>query len=233
MTTFLISHNLIRAVALIAPKTDVRSYLCGLHIVGRQGDSYIRLEAADGIGALVARADLLGEDEGRITDPLDVIVPINLIEQAVKVMKRALHWRITVSALDRETVTASDDEPMLHQVSISDEVTTVTARTVEGRYPDLSRLVRAASVPSGEAAQYAPRYTSLMQEAACIALDKAPKKAMLMYITIRHNGDKAALVELRNDNIFGMLMPYRTDKPQGVPAWYAESVATREEEQTV
>lgn len=71
-----------------------------------------------------------------------------------------------------------------------------------------------------------------MQEAACIALGKAPKKTMMMYITIRHNGDKVALVEMSNDNIFGMLMPYRTGEPQGVPAWYAESVATREEEQT-
>ena len=222
MNTFLINHDLIRAVARIAPKTDVRFYLNGLHIVGRQGDDYIRLEAADGIGALVARVDLL--DDGRITNPLDVIVPIDLIEQAGKTMKYALYWRVTVSA--------SDNETMLPQVSISDDVTTVTARAVEGRYPSLSRLVHGASAPSGEVAQYDPRYLSLMQEAACIALGKAPKKTMMMYITIRHNGDKVALVEMSNDNIFGMLMPYRTGEPQGVPAWYAESVATREEEQT-
>ena len=224
MTTFLINHDLIRAVALIAPKTDVRFYLNGLHIVGRQGDDYVRLEATDGGVALVAKAGLL--DDGRITDPLDVIVPIELIEQAVKVMKRALHWRITVSASDHET--------MLPRVAISDEVTTVTALAVEGRYPSLSRLVHGASAPSGEVAQYDPRYLSLMQEAACIALGKAPKKTMMMCITIRirHNGDKVALVEMSNNNIFGMIMPYRTDEPQGVPAWYAESVATREEEQT-
>lgn len=222
MTTFLINHDLIRAVALIAPKNDVRSCLNGLHIVGRQGDSYVRLEATDGIGALVAKAGLLDGDT--ITGPLDVIVPIDLIEHAVKTMKRALHWRITVSA--------SDNETMPPWVAISDEVKTVTAVAVEGRYPDFSRLVRDASAPSGETGQYAPRYLSLMQEAACIALDKAPKKTMLVYITVRHNGDKVALVEMSNDNIFGMLMPYRTDKPQGVPAWYNESVATREEEQT-
>lgn len=223
MTTFLIRHNLVRAVALIAPKDDVRPYMNGLHIVGRQGDDFVRLEATDGRGALIAKAGLLDGD--MIADPLDVIVPINLIEQAVKVMKRALHWRITVSASDHET--------MLPRVEISDEVTTLTALAIEGRYPDFSRLVHGASAPSGEAAQYDPQYTSMMREAARIALDKAPKKTMLLYITIRHNGDNAALVEMRNDNIFGILMPYRTDEPQGVPAWYAESVATREEEQKV
>ena len=222
MTTFLINHDLIRAVALIAPKTDVRFYLNGLHIVGRQGDDYVRLEATDGKGALVAKVDLL--DDGRIADPLDVIVPIELIEQAGKTMKRALYWRVTVSASDHET--------MLPRVAISDDITTVTALAVEGRYPDFSRLVRDASAPSGEVAQYDPRYLSLMQEAACVSLDKAPKKVTVMYITIRHNGDKVALVEMSNGNIFGMLMPCRTGEPQGVPAWYAESVATREEEQT-
>lgn len=69
---------------------------------------------------------------------------------------------------------------------------------------------------SGDAAQFNPVYVGELARAAKILHGKQGE----LKVTISHNGDSAALVDLGHPDFIGVLMPLRGDAvPQCAPAW--------------
>ena len=212
-----INRNTVLAAAVFAPRKDIRDYLNGVHLVGREGSDYVRIEATNGHGVIVARS-MLNEP---LACDLDVIVPINAVDQAGKTIgKRHDMWLVTITRED----TTDGDDPVPQRVTISDvEGSSIVVNAVDGRFPDFARIIRGALNPSGDTAQYDPTYLAMMQDASCIMRGEK-RKVGKVYTNIRHNGEKAALIEFGTEDAFGVLMSMRTAPYMGIPDWYSTDV---------
>jgi DNA polymerase-3 subunit beta len=196
-----VTHDTIKALLLVSPKSDIRYYLNGVCVDVRNGAA--TLVATDGhrlLAVPVAADDVESATDGQYIIPRDVL-------DAVKPVKisRGDTLPITIEVVDtRITITGA---------------TTATSPTVDGRFPDWRRVMPTSA--SGIPAQYQPEYLGDWGKVA--ALLGAKGKGVTA--VIHHNGTGAALVTFPISPAIGVVMPCRlgaTDsvvQHPGLPAW--------------
>ena len=190
-----ISHDTIKALLLIAPKSDTRYYLNGVCADVRGGT--VTLVATDGhrlLAVPVSADDIQNATDGQYIIPRDVL-------DAVKPVKvpRSDNLPLTIEIEDaRITITGA---------------TTATSPTVDGRFPDWRRVMPATA--SNEPAQYQPEYIASFGKIGELFGGKNVK------CVIHYNGMGAALVTFFTSDAIGVIMPLRvdSDKHPGLPTW--------------
>ena len=189
-----IAHDTIKALLLIAPKSDIRYYLNGVCVDVRNGAA--TLVATDGhrlLAVPVAADNVEGASDGQYIIPRDVL-------DAVKPVKLARNTLpIAIEIVDtRSTITGA---------------TTATSPTVDGRFPDWRRVTPASA--SNEPAQYQPEYLASFGKIGELFGGKNVK------CVVHYNGTGAALVTFPCSEAVGVVMPLRvdSDKHPGLPTW--------------
>jgi len=190
-----ISHDTIKALLLVAPKTDIRYYLNGVCVDVRQGT--VTLVATDGhrlLAVQVAADDIQSAMEGQYIIPRETL-------EAVKPVKvpRSDNLPLTIEIVDaRITITGA---------------TTATSPTIDGRFPDWRRVTPTSA--NNEPAQYQPEYIASFGKIGELFGGKNVK------CVIHHNGLGAALVTFPASEALGVVMPLRVDneKHPGLPTW--------------
>lgn len=187
----------VKALLVIAPKSDTRYYLNGAMLEVKNGRAW--LVATDGMRLLAIN----------LTDGLrdlcdgQYILPRDLLAGA-KAKKGA---SVTVVLDEFESDTAA-------RVRIIAGATETAARTLEGRFPNWRRVV--PTHVSGAPAHYDPAYVGDFGTVAEL-LGGARISAR-----IHCNGTDAAPVDLGTDAALGLLMPVRADQlPYARPDWAA------------
>jgi DNA polymerase-3 subunit beta len=193
-----IEHNILKALLLCAPKSDLRYYLIGVCVDARaSGD--VTLVTTDGHRMLAVPVPA---DAIEALAPGQYIIPRAALE-AVKPVKAGR----TVLPITIEIDVAHGREN-----KITGATSTVTP-LIDGKYPDWRRIVPAST--SGEIAQFNADYVSGFGD-VCKLLggNYGPY--------INHNGGACAVVT-NLPGALGLLMPMRMDgdelKYTGAPAW--------------
>ena len=180
-----ISHDTIKALLLIAPKSDTRYYLNGVCVDVRQGT--VTLVATDGhrlLAVPVTADNVESATDGQYIIPRDVL-------DAVKPVKvpRSDNLPLTIEIEDaRITITGA---------------TTATSPTVDGRFPDWRRVTPTSA--NNEPAQYQPEYIASFGKIGELFGGKNVK------CVIHHNGDAFTLVTFPTSEALGVIMPLRVD----------------------
>jgi len=188
MFTVTVSHNSLKALALIAGKDDARHYLNGV-LIDTTTPGRLHLVACDGHRALiVGNAKVDGDIAAG-----QFIVPLEAITTAKPVRKDPIEIDITPITDIRADYTVRGK-------------LTGTGYTIDGRFPDWRRIVPGRRVEQGEFAHFNMRYVGDFGRVAELLNFKYPH--------IVHNGDNAAWVNLGSD-AFGVLMPIRSDTVTG------------------
>jgi len=210
-----INHDTIKALLLIAPKSDIRYYLQGV-CVDVRGDT-VTLVATDGhrlLAVPVAADDIQSALEGTHILPREVLDAV----KPAKYGKNAAPITITLV----QPATYQDEQGRTCKPSIEVTVTgqtTATTKLIDGRFPDWRRVVPATA--SGVPAQFQPEYLGDWGRVA--ALLGAKGKGVTA--VIHHNGDSGALVTFPTSEAIGVVMPCRvganneTVQHPGLPAW--------------
>ncbi|HZO54920.1 MAG TPA: hypothetical protein VFB63_19590 [Bryobacteraceae bacterium] len=192
MFTVTVSHNTLRALALIAPKDDVRIYLNGL-LIDTTTPGRVMLVACDGHRALVVGNAKAGGDIDSHLSRGQFIVPIEAITSAKPVRKDPIEIQIDPITDIRADYTVRGK-------------LTGTGRTIDGRFPDWRRIIPTLRTGQGELAHFNLQYLGDFGRAAELLDCKYPH--------IVHNGECAAWINLGSD-AFGILMPIRGDTVVG------------------
>jgi len=190
-----ISHDTIKALLLIAPKSDTRYYLNGVCVDVRAGAA--TLVATDGhrlLAVPVAADNVESATDGQYIIPRDTL-------DAVKPVKisRGDTLPLAIEIVDaRITITGA---------------TTATSPTVDGRFPDWRRVTPTSA--NNEPAQYQPEYIASFGKVGELFGGKNVK------CVIHYNGMGAALVTFPTSEALGVIMPLRvdSDKYPGLPTW--------------
>jgi DNA polymerase-3 subunit beta len=94
----------------------------------------------------------------------------------------------------------------------------VHGKTLDGMFPEWRKTVPARV--TGEPAQFNTAYMGNLAK-AYTALHGGKGTP---YVALGFNGDAAALIDLADENFFGILMPMRIDAPVSPPDWCADSL---------
>jgi DNA polymerase-3 subunit beta len=198
-----VQHDTIKALLLIAPKADIRSYLNGVCVDARANGDVV-LVATDGHRLLAVP---LPVDSIESCAPGQYIIPRDTLD-AVKPCKAGKHsLPLTIEIVDaRITITGA---------------TTATSPTIDGRFPDWRRVMPKSA--NNEPAQFNSDYFASFGKVA--ALLGASTKTGVTAV-IHHNGTGAALVTFPASEALGGIMPCRVDaaagsvvQHPGLPTW--------------
>lgn len=184
----------LKAALLFASKKDVRYYLNGVLFEVLNGQA--RLVATDDIIIGVFR---LGECSLPDTQ---IIIPRERLE--------------TIKLKDGEVTLRPGDGKTCALVYAGNEY---TFTAIDGRFPDYRRVIP-SGVVSGESAQFSSELIVVLDKAYKV-LNPASKWGT-PYIS--HNGSRrGALVDLKDDNVLGVIMPLNLDakgaRPLRTEAW--------------
>jgi DNA polymerase-3 subunit beta len=189
-----ITHDTIKALLLIAPKSDIRYYLNGVCVDVRAGT--VTLVATDGhrlLAVPVSADNVESATDGQYIiprDTLDAVKPAKYGKSAAPITVEIVDARITITG-----------------------ATTATSPTVDGRFPDWRRVTPTSA--NNEPAQYQPEYIAAFGKIGELFGGKNVK------CVIHHNGDAFTLVTFPCSEALGVIMPLRVDndKHPGLPAW--------------
>lgn len=198
-----ISHDTIKALLLIAPKSDIRSYLQGVCVDVRNGT--VTLVATDGHRLLA------------------VPVAADNVESAID--GQYIIPRLALESVKPVKVTRGDTLPITleivgTQVTITG-ATTATSAAMDERFPDWRRVMPKSA--TGVPAQFNPSYLGDWSKVAKYL--GASAKGSGASAVIHHNGHDAALVTFPISPALGVAMPCRlsanneTVQHPSLPAW--------------
>jgi hypothetical protein len=180
----------IKALLVIAPKTEARNYLCGALLEVKDGRAW--LVATDGHRMLIVRptACIEGDDcrDGQWIIPRDLLAGAKAKKGGFLVLSIDQY---AGEGIARARVIIGNSES--------------AAPTVDAKFPDWRRVVPAPTKLIGECAHYDPSYVA---DFGTIAEYLSGKRANAR---IHHNGSDAAPVTLGTDDALGVLMPIRED----------------------
>jgi hypothetical protein len=94
----------------------------------------------------------------------------------------------------------------------------MSGKTIDGEFPKWRNVI--PTKVFGKAAQFDPHYIGLLSKAWVILHGNKGHRR----VGIGHNGEGTALIDLGNDNFFGIIMPMRLDAPVSPPDWWADSL---------
>jgi DNA polymerase-3 subunit beta len=122
------------------------------------------------------------------------IIPRALVENAVKTKDKTI------------LITINDGD-----VTLASAAQTVSGKVVDGVFPTFRRVV--PDTVNGEPAQYRNEYL--------VDFDKVGKLIDGGKASVLTNGGSAALIKYTNENVVGVLMPFRHELPEDKtrPAW--------------
>jgi len=196
-----IAHDTIKALLLVSPKSDIRSYLTGVCVDVRDGT--VALVATDGhrlLAVPVAADDVESAIDGQYIiprDTLDAVKPCKAGKQSFPITVEIVDTRITITG-----------------------ATTATSPTIDGRFPDWRRVMPKSA--TNELAQFNSDYLGAFGKVAELL---GAKTKTGVTAVIHHNGADAALVTFPTSEALGVIMPCRVDaagsvvQHPGLPAW--------------
>lgn len=209
-----ISHDVIKALLIVAPKQDIRYYLKGVLVDVRAQD--ITLVATDG-NVMLSMPHLDDVEGDRLIGQW--IIP----REALEAVKPCKAGRATLPISIEIIPGAERPDPERPGVTIkaTDTITiagatTTTTKPVDSRYPDWRRAVPGSA--SGEVAQFDPALVARLGDVHALLGGSEKFKPV-----IHHNGGSGALVSSLGRFALGVIMPYRVDaedmRHPGLPSW--------------
>jgi len=195
---FSILRKQIKAMSRFAPKSDIRYYLNGLHVVQDNRGTYIEATNGHMLGRLLI-------DETPVANPCSVILPLESVKTLAATGKKG-----------KETVCFTVDGVKISAVNPQGE--TMIFQAVEGKFPDCDRVVPKLTGDSGlEPSTYNPEY---IQAFADCANDLRGHKTTGISVQIKQRGNDSGIVNIDSDSLFvGVIMPIREQNSVNVPTW--------------
>jgi hypothetical protein len=201
MAKVVIPAQYIEAIKLFAAKKDMRQYLNNVFLEIHKSDSFLVATNGHILGAFRIKCE---QDD--VTEPIDAVIPLDML----KSIKNDGIVEIIVGAPVKE-----DSRSRLITVIAN-------GMTLSGESMDFEYVNWRSVVPkkvSGDVAQFNPEYVSLFGKACTLVCGK--KSAA--FISIAHNGDRPALVNIGADDFIGLLMPMRSVEVLTAPPVWALS----------
>lgn len=209
-----IQSDVLKALLIVAAKSDVRYYLNGVCIDARANGDVV-LVATDGHRLLAVP---MAVDDVEELAPGEYIIPRDVLA-AVKPNKAG---RTTFPLQLEVTAPAPVPDPERPDVMVQGRpsftltgATTATGATIDGRFPDWRRVM--PSNTTGEPGQYNPAYVGDFGAVARLLTGRDS------YPIFHQSGAGSALVSRLGMNALGVLMPMRVDAEEmahpGLPAW--------------
>ena len=197
--TFTIPSVELKAMLQFAAKNDVRYYLNGLHFVPTNGG--IAIQATDG--------HVLGILHVEQPEPM-YFRPFTIERGDIERLKLSSKGVVEFEVTEQDTAK--------HPVKILHTGATLLAQPIDGKYPDVVRVVPATS--NGEPAFFNPELlTRFVKASKLLGLgSKIP-------ISLHYNGQQCARVSMAGRPRFvGCVMPMRVAVPEPgelpTPAWF-------------
>jgi DNA polymerase-3 subunit beta len=201
-----IPAEIIKALLITSPKTDVRFYLNGALLEVRQ--DHATMIATDGHMLLAVPLPADAIEGERIVG--DYIIPRTLLESVkpAKIGRTVLPLVLEISAgvgVQGQSVFSLTLKGATHGID----------KPVDGRFPDWRRVIPAKA--SGEPVQFDARHISRFGD----VYDALGGSKKYCAPVIHYNGTDAALVSNLGHGAVGVIMPLREKTPAhpGVPAW--------------
>ena len=183
---FTIKQSQLKALLILAPKSDIRYYLCGVYVEYNQTTT--RLVVTDGhkLGVFNHHSE---DNQGAGS----LIIPREVIENLPKATR----------SFDPELIITSEDKEGFWKISAAG--TQTIFGQIDGRFPDYRRVCDFKT--SGEAANF--NYEYMVQ---FLKVQHALGGSKTCTVNLYQNGTSGALVTLAGvDNFAGVIMPMRTD----------------------
>jgi len=197
MAIVIVPAQYIETIKLFAAKKDVRQYLNNVFLEIHQHESFLVATNGHILGAFRIKCE-----QADVPEPIEAIIPIEMLKSVKNGMVE-----ITVGAPVKED-------------SASRSITIVAnGMTLSGESLDFKYVNWRSAVPkkvSGEVAQFSPTYVGLFGKAYSLVHGNKSTS----FVSIAHNGNSPALVNLGIDDFIGLLMPMRSvDVLTVPPAW--------------
>jgi len=202
VNTVTLNTTILAALAKhIAPKTDVRYYLNGVHLeISHDGVTYV---ATDGHKLLAAHEGL--EKDDYVHAPFTLIIPRDV---CIAIAKGTNKFPTATLKYER-----SDAECRMENVRSGVQV----FKAIDGKFPDWKRVMP-IEVKHGDHAEFNPDYLSDLFAAAKAITDN-DKPCM----TVFHNGKLGAPVVFGDTRLAGVIMPWVMNLLPEYPAWIART----------
>lgn len=183
---FSIKQSQLKALLILAPKSDIRYYLNGVFVEYNQ--EITRLVVTDGhkLGLLNFNAC-----EGDNQDIGSLIIPREVIENLPK----------TNSKLDPLLIITKEEKAGYWKITAAG-IQTIFGQ-IEGTFPDFRRVCQFTT--DGTPANYNPEYLAQFQK-----VQQALGGSKTVPPVIHQNGGSCALVETTVHDFIGVIMPIRT-----------------------
>jgi hypothetical protein len=194
---FSVQRKQLKAMSRFMAVKDIRYYLKGLHIVQNNRGTYIESTNGHMLGRLLI-------DETPCAAPASVIVPLDAVKTLAATGKKGnetLHF--TVDGV-KITVITPDGSSM-------------TVQAIEGRYPDVDRVIPSDGNSTTTApSSYNPEYVLAFHECAKDLGSKSEGSGAF----IKQRGTDSGIVSINVEPLFvGIIMPMRNSDSDGIPAW--------------
>lgn len=190
----IIHGKYLKALALLAPKKDIREYLLGVHIEVKGSQAI--LVATDGSALGVLRLTLAEEFETH-----EFTIPLSLLTM--------------ITAKDEVTVAYTKDEQGPGTVTLTQSGKVLAGKAVEGTYPQYRRVIP-EKVSGVQDHLIAVRYLETVAK-VCSMVNGVPMPAVHVY----YNGCDVCLVDTQNEDFVLVVSPGRWEysKEYSRPAW--------------
>jgi len=198
---FSVQRKQLKAMGRFMAVKDIRYYLKGLHIVQDNRGTYIESTNGHMLGRLLI-------NETPCATPASVVVPSDAVKTLAATGKKGnetLHFTV-----DGVKITV-----------ISPDGSSLTVQAVEGRYPDVDRVIpldgnSTTTAPS----TYNPEYVLAFHECAKDLGGISDGSGAF----IKQRGTDSGIVSIGAEPLFvGIIMPMRTTDSAGIPAWCIRS----------
>lgn len=207
-----VDAKIFAVLKLFTAKKGEHYYMNGINLeIGRKET---RLVAANGVMLGCFRVQ---SEQPNIDAPItDVIIPNELLEH----LKPTGLVEIVIG--EPKTVNNGKGEYRMSNarpITLTYNKSTVTGETMHGTFPHFRRLI--PPKVSGKTAQFDPRFTGILSKAWSIL--HGNKGSCL--VGLGHNGDDAALIDLKNHNFVGAIMPMNkksVPSPVSAPSWVGD-----------
>ena len=201
-----IPAEVIKALLITAPKSDVRFYLNGALLEVRQ--DHVTLVSTDGHMLLAVPLPADAIEGERIVG--DYILPRTLLDSVkpAKIGRTVLPLQLDVSA------SVGAQGQTIYTLTLKGATQGID-KAIDGRFPDWRRVIPAKA--SGEPVQFDARLISRFGD----VYDALGGSKKYCAPAIHYNGVDAALVSNLGHGALGVIMPLREKTPAhpGVPAW--------------
>ena len=194
---FSILRKQLKAMSRLAPTSDIRYYLNGLHVVQDNRGTYIEATNGHMLGRLLI-------NETPVANPCSVILPLESVKKLSATGKKG-----------SETVCFSVDGVKISAINPQGE--TMIFQAVEGKFPDCDRVMPTLNSDSNiEPSTYNPEYIQAFYDCA----KDLGSSCEGITVQIKQRGNDSGIVNIDSEPLFvGIIMPMREHNTVNVPTW--------------